>query len=142
MWRADGYFSLLLCRLASRCRAFRIPILPSILRRLSIIFGQVHIGAPVVLEPGIILPHGQVVIDGITTIGSGTIIRPFCTIGLIEGEYLGPTIGKNVVIGTGAKVLGPIKIGNGAVIGANAVVIKSVAPRRTVVGIPAKELDR
>jgi serine O-acetyltransferase len=49
-----------------------------------------------------------------------------------------PTIGDGVVIGSGAQVLGPIEIGEGAKIGANSVVTKDVAPGQTVVGIPAK----
>ena len=49
-----------------------------------------------------------------------------------------PTIGSGVVIGSGAQVLGPIEVGEGAKIGANSVVTKDVAPGQTVVGIPAK----
>ena len=49
-----------------------------------------------------------------------------------------PTFGDNVVIGSGAQVLGPIEVGEGARVGANAVVTKDVAPSSTVVGIPAK----
>ncbi len=49
-----------------------------------------------------------------------------------------PTIGSGVVIGSGAQVLGPIEIGEGAKIGANSVVTKDVAPSSTVVGIPAR----
>jgi len=49
-----------------------------------------------------------------------------------------PTIGSNVVIGSGAQVLGPIEVGEGAKIGANSVVTKDVAAGSTVVGIPAK----
>lgn len=49
-----------------------------------------------------------------------------------------PTLGSNVVVGAGAKVLGPIVVGDGARIGANSVVVKSVPPGRTAVGIPSK----
>ena len=50
-------------------------------------------------------------------------------------------IGRNVHIGTGAKVLGPVTIGEGSVIGANAVATRDVAPHQTVVGIPAEVLQ-
>jgi len=50
----------------------------------------------------------------------------------------GPTIGRNVKIGTGAKIVGPVTIGDGARIGANAVVVDDVAARTTVVGVPSK----
>lgn len=136
-WEADAFPALILWRVATRLRGWGIPILPHILRRFSIIGAQLHIGAPVILGPGIVFPHGQVVIDGITHIQSGAIIRPFVTIGLLEGEFTGPKIGKNAMIGTGAKVLGPVVLGENVKIGANAVVIDNVADRATVVGVPA-----
>lgn len=130
IWEADAYLALLLIRAAARMRAHGIPILPLVCRRLAIVTAQVHIGAPVILEPGIILPHGQVVIDGLTEVGSGAIIRPFVTIGLRDGDYQGPTIGKNVRIGTGAKIIGPIKVANRSAIRANAVVAKDFQPQK------------
>jgi serine O-acetyltransferase len=98
---------------------------------------QVCIGNPVVIEPGIYIAHGQVVIDGFTKIGSGVVILPWVTIGLKAGNFQGPMIESDVQIGTGAKVIGPITIGKGAIVGANAVVIKNVADLQTVAGIPA-----
>ncbi len=65
-------------------------------------------------------------------------IRPFVTIGLKEGQLEGPTIGRNVMIGTGAKVLGPITVGQKAKIGANAVVVKDVPDEATVIGVPGE----
>ena len=53
-----------------------------------------------------------------------------------------PTIGNNVIVGAGAKVLGDILIGDGARVGANAVVVRAVEPGVTVVGIPARPVDR
>lgn len=52
-----------------------------------------------------------------------------------------PTLGKGVVVGAGAKILGPITIGDGAKVGSNAVVVKDVPPGATAVGIPARILD-
>ena len=52
----------------------------------------------------------------------------------------GPTIGRGVFVGTGARVLGPIQLGDGAQIGANAVVVKDVPAGAVVVGIPAGPL--
>lgn len=138
IWEADGFSALLLIRLASAFRSWGFPVLPTLLRRFAIIIAQVHVGAPVILEPGIVLPHGQVVIDGIVRIGSGAVIRPFVTIGLAEGEFEGPTIGRGAKIGTGAKVLGPITIGANVKVGANAVVISDVPDDATVVGVPGR----
>lgn len=140
IWQADGFLPLLLWRVGTWFRARSVPFVPMICRRLAIMIGQVHIGAPVILEPGIVLPHGQVVIDGLVQIGTGSIIRPFVTIGLIEGKFVGPTLGRRVVVGTGAKILGPVTIGDGAKIGANAVVLRDVAREGTAVGIPARDV--
>lgn len=137
IWLADGYFPLVMIRLGIKLRAWGVPLLPTVCRRVAIVFGQVHIGAPVVLEPGVFLPHGQVVIDGIVHVGADCVIRPFVTIGLKEGTYEGPTIGRGTMIGTGAKVLGPIAIGQNVKVGANAVVVRDVADGATVTGVPA-----
>ena len=52
-----------------------------------------------------------------------------------------PTLGDNVVVGAGAKILGPLQVGNGAKVGSNAVVVKDVPPGATAVGIPARILE-
>ena len=77
------------------------------------------------------------VIDGITEIGSRARIAPFVTIGLAPGSIVGPTIGGDVQIGTGAQVLGRVEIGDAAVVGANAVVVGDVGAGVTVAGTPA-----
>jgi serine O-acetyltransferase len=101
-------------------------------------FAQISIGDPVVVEPGVYVIHGQVVIDGLAEIGSGTMIAPFVTIGLRAGDVRGATIERDVNIGTGAKVIGPVRIGAGATIGANAVVVDDVPAGATAVGAPAR----
>jgi serine O-acetyltransferase len=99
---------------------------------------QVSIGDTVIIAPGLYLFHGQVVIDGLTEIGAGARIAPFVTIGLREGQFEGPTIESNVSIGTGAKIIGPIRVGHGARIGANAVVVTDIPAEATASGVPAK----
>ena len=138
LWQADGFMPLVFWRISTSLRARGVPFVPMIFRRLAIMTGQVYIGAPVILEPGIVLPHGQVVIDGLVQIGSGAIIRPFVTIGLVEGNYVGPTLERRVVVGTGAKILGPVTVGQGGKIGANAVVLQDVPAEATAVGVPAR----
>ena len=71
-------------------------------------------------------------------IARGMQIAPWVTIGLVEGNIPGPTIGENVVIGTGAKVIGPIIVGRDARIGANAVVVHDVPPTYDGGGVPAR----
>lgn len=84
------------------------------------------------------LPHPTgVVIHGEVLIGEDCMVMQQVTLGqLAEGEL--PVIGSRVYIGSGAKVLGPIKVGDGAQIGANAVVLRDVPPGATAVGVPAR----
>ena len=93
------------------------------------------------------MTHGNVVIDGRTRIGKHCQINPWVTIGLSNSRKLGfsadgPTIGDEVHIGTGAKILGPVTIGDHARIGANAVVVHDVPANTTVVGAPARVVGR
>lgn len=137
-WQSDAFAAQALYRLKARLQALGVPLLPRIAHRLAIASGQLYIGDPVVVQPGIYVLHGQVVIDGITEIGSGVTIAPFVTIGLRKGDVCGPTIRDHVQIGTGAKVIGRIEVGEGASIGANAVVLGDVSQGATVVGSPAR----
>lgn len=135
---SDAFIGLVLYRAKARLQALGIPLLPYVAHRLAIQTAGVAIGNPVLVEPGIYLPHGQVVIDGMVNIGRGAAIRPWVTVGLMEGNFQGPTIGRNVRIGTGAKILGPVTIGDGVSIGANAVVMIDVPAGATAVGVPAR----
>ena len=140
-WVSDAFLAQVFYRAKARLQYFRSPLIPTILHRLAMMHSQVCIGNPVVIEPGIYIAHGQVVIDGFAKIGSGVVIFPWVTIGLKAGNFQGPVIESGVHIGTGAKVIGPITIGKGAIVGANAVVIKNVADLQTVAGIPAAPID-
>lgn len=84
--------------------------------------------------------HG-IVFNNICHIGMGTVIYQNVTLGGINGRH-GPYIGKNCIVGAGAVILGDIRIGDYARIGANAVVLKDVPANSTAVGIPAKVLNR
>jgi serine O-acetyltransferase len=141
LWVSDAFAAQSLYRLKARLQALRVPILPRLAHRLAMALAQVSIGDSVVLAPGAYIIHGQVVIDGITEIGTRAVIAPFVTIGLRAGNLQGPTIESNVSIGTGAKLIGPIRIGTGATVGANSVVVDDVAPGATVVGAPAQPRD-
>jgi serine O-acetyltransferase len=94
---------------------------------------------------GLMIDHGMGAVIGQTTvIGDDVLIYQGVTLG---GTDLGPgkrhpTIENHVVIGAGAKVLGDIRIGENSRIGANSVVIESVAPNSTVVGIPARRVSK
>ena len=101
---------------------------------------EIHPGA--VLGNGILIDHGMGVIIGETAVvGDRITIYHGTTLGGTgneKGIKRHPTVGNNVMIGSGAKVLGNINIGSNSKIGANAVVLNDVPEGATVVGIPAK----
>jgi serine O-acetyltransferase len=137
-WGSDSFFAQLMYRLKAAGQRRGVPLMPRLAHRLAMLTGQVTIGDPVVIQPGLHLLHGQIVIDGLVEIGSGAVIGPFVTIGLRPGDIVGPTIEEDVSIGTGAKVLGRVRVGAGASIAANAVVLDDVPAGATVVGAPAR----
>ena len=103
---------------------------------------EIHEGA--IIGKRLFIDHGMGVV-----IGETSVIGDNCTI--YHGVTLGgtgkdkkkrhPDIGSNVIIGCGAKILGPIVIGDNVKIGANSVVLKSVENNKTVVGIPATTVN-
>lgn len=100
---------------------------------------EIHPGA--VIGKGLFIDHGMGVVIGETAqIGDNVVIYHGVTLGG-TGKEKGkrhPTLGDNVVVGAGAKVLGPIYVGSNVKIGANAVVLKDVPCNATAVGVPAK----
>ena len=141
----ESWLAVFSYRLKLRLRNAGIPFLPGVCDLLSRALFRVQIGDHVVVARGLMMTHGNVVIDGRTRIGKNCQINPWVTIGLSNSKRLGfsidgPTIGDYVHIGTGAKVLGPIVVGDYARIGANAVVVSDVPANTTVVGIPARPL--
>lgn len=134
----DAFGALVLYRLKAACLRRGVPVVPRLAHRAAMTWAQLSIGDPVLVHPGVRIPHGQVVIDGFTVIHPGAKIRPFVTIGLKEGVLQGPTIEANVAIGTGAKVIGPITVGRDATVGANAVVVSDVPAGAVVTGVPAR----
>jgi len=109
------------------------------------IFTHIEIHPGAIIGKNLLIDHGSGVV-----IGETAIIGDNCTI--YQGVTLGgtgkekgkrhPTIGNNVFIGSGAKILGNITIGNNVKIGANSVVLKDIPDNVTVVGIPAKIIKK
>ena len=138
-----NWLPVLLYRLRVWLRRRHVPILPYACDLLMRAGWNVYIGDEARIDQGLYLSHGNVVIDGVVTIGRNCEINPWVTIGLSNSTRLGftlqgPTIGDHVSIGTGAKVLGPIGVGNNVKIGANAVVLVDVPDGATAVGVPAR----
>lgn len=92
---------------------------------------------------GLVLPHSSGIVIGATSIGNNVTIFQGVTLGAQEADMsydpdTRPSVGNGVTIGSGAKILGNVKIGNDVVIGANSVVLKDVYDSEVVGGIPAK----
>lgn len=88
---------------------------------------------------GLYIQHGFATMIAAKSIGENCWINQQVTIGY-KDNTTPPVIGNNVMIACGAKVLGPISVGDGAVIGANAVVIRDVEPGAVMGGVPAKRI--
>jgi serine acetyltransferase len=139
---ADDFLGLFLYRLRTALADAGVPIVPRLLQFASAQFSGIRIGSWVLLGEGAYFPHGQVILDGFTKVGRGATFAPWSGLGLVEGSFTGPTLGENVFVGTGAKILGPVTIGANARIGANAVVLSDVPAGATAIGRPARVVDR
>lgn len=127
-------------RLANKLYRLHVPVLPHILYRIIYLINNCHIHYATKIGRGTVVGYGGigVVIHKRAVIGEDCMISSNTTIGGRSGLVDVPVIGDRVYIGTGARVLGNIKIGNDVLIGANAVVISDVPDNAVVAGIPAK----
>ena len=139
-----GVHAILFHRLAHRVWKLKLYWLGRMISHLSRLLTGIEIHPGAVIGNRFFIDHGMGVV-----IGETAIIGDDCTI--YHGVTLGgtslkqgkrhPTLENRVVIGAGAKVLGPITIGSGAKIGSNAVVVKDIPSNATAVGIPARVVD-
>ena len=122
----------------------KIPFIPKLIELIIFLLYNSRIPSACQISSGSFFGYGGIgcVLHPRSVIGENVTIGTNVTVGGKSGHYNVPVIGNNVYIATGAKVLGPISIGNNVVIGANAVVINSVPDNCTVVGIPAKIINK
>ncbi|MGE0442809.1 MAG: serine O-acetyltransferase [Gemmatimonadales bacterium] len=133
----DATLSMIYYRLQQWSRRHGLTPLEFLFNRLNGVFCNCLIGRGAEFGRGFVMIHSTgVVINRLVRAGDYVFLEHQVTIGAEEGES--PRIGNNVFIGAGAKLIGPVDIGDGAKIGANAVVVKNVPPYATVVGIPGK----
>ena len=132
-----GYQAVLLHRLAHWFKSRGIPVLGPAIARWNQFLTGVDIGSGAVIGPGLMIVHGQgIVVGGYARIGSGVILLQQVTIGSpdpSQRETKMPVIGNDVFIGAGARVIGPVNIGDGSFIGVNAVVTQDVPAGSRVV---------
>ncbi|HHD2734898.1 serine O-acetyltransferase EpsC [Clostridium perfringens] len=131
---------LIFYRIAHGLYKIKLFFLARLISQLGRFFTGIEIHPGAKIGKGLFIDHGMGVVIGETAeIGDNVTIYHGVTLGG-TGKDKGkrhPTIGNNVIIGCGAKILGPISIGDGAKIGANSVVLKNVPKEKTAVGIPA-----
>ncbi|MDG3443166.1 serine O-acetyltransferase [Nitrospirillum amazonense] len=136
-----GLHAVLLYRLANHCWRNGWPTLGRFISHLARMGTGIEIHPGATIGEGFFIDHGMGVVIGETAeIGRNVHLYHAVTLGgtsLSKGKRH-PTVGDNVIIGAGAKILGAITIGSGARIGANAVVVADVAAGATMVGIPAR----
>ncbi len=133
----DGSQALALARLRQAARRHHVPIFGSIARRLQTALFGIEISKDARLGEGVLFLHTVgIVIGGDSQIGDRVMFLGSNTIGSVNKSAY-PKIGNDVVIGAGARILGPVTIGDGASIGANAVVLRDVPAGAVAVGVPA-----
>jgi len=136
-----GFHSILLHRVAHRLHTAGFPLLARIVSQINRTVTGIEIHPGATIGRRCFIDHGMGVVIGETTeIGDDVLLYQGVTLGG-TGKEKGkrhPTIGNNVVIGTGAKILGNITIGDHTKIGAGSVVIRSVPDHSTVVGVPGR----
>ena len=137
----SGLQAMVFHRISSFLLKARLPFFPRLLSQLAKFLTGIEIHPGATIGPGLFIDHGMGVVIGETSvIGKNVTLYQGVTLGG-TGKEKGkrhPNIGDNVVVGTGAKILGNITIGDNSYIGANAVVLKDVPPNSTVVGVPGR----
>ncbi|PIQ84046.1 MAG: serine O-acetyltransferase [Candidatus Omnitrophica bacterium CG11_big_fil_rev_8_21_14_0_20_63_9] len=137
----SGLHVIVCYRIAHTLERVNVPVAPRLIMTLARWLTGIEIHPAATIGRGLFIDHGMSVVVGATAvIGENVTIFQGVTLGG-TGKEKGkrhPTIGDNVVIGAGAKILGNITVGRDSMIGANAVVIRDVPEHSTVVGVPGR----
>ncbi|NDJ23721.1 serine O-acetyltransferase [Nostoc sp. B(2019)] len=140
-----GLHALCLHRLAHWLHCRGVGFIPRLISHIGRFLTGIEIHPGAEIGQGVFIDHGMGVVIGETAIvGDYTLIYQGVTLGGTgkESGKRHPTVGKDVVIGAGAKVLGNIQIGDRVRIGAGSIVLREVPSDRTVVGVPGRILSR
>ncbi len=141
----SGFHAIAFHRVNHALWKFGVPVLPRVLSQLARWLSGVEIHPAAKIGPGFFIDHGMGVVIGETAeIGPDCLLYQGVTLGG-TGKEKGkrhPTLGKGVVVGSGAKVLGNIRIGDYVKIGANSVVLTSVPDHSIVVGVPGRVIKK
>lgn len=136
-----GFHAIFLHRINHLLWNLGLPVIPRFLSHIGRFLTGIEIHPAAKIGPGLFIDHGMGVVIGETTeIGENVLLYQGVTLGG-TGKEKGkrhPTLGNNVTVGAGAKILGAIKIGNNSIIGANSVILKDVPDNSISVGVPGR----
>lgn len=136
-----SFWAMLFHRFGHALNAIGLPFVPRLLSQVARFLTGIEIHPGARIGGGLFIDHGMGVVIGETAvIGTDVTLFHGVTLGGVDARpgRRHPQLGDSVLVGAGAKILGPITIGNGARIGAQAVVLADVPPHTTAVGIPAQ----
>lgn len=137
----QGLHALVSHRVAHFFYKMRLVFLARLMSQISRFVTGIEIHPGARIGKGFFIDHGMGIVIGETSIiGDNVLLYQGVTLGGtgLEEEKRHPTVGNNVVIGAGAKILGNITVGDNSYVGANAVVVKDVPPNSTIVGVPGR----
>jgi len=131
-----------LCRAGRAAMLAGIPILPKLFTYANVVLFGLEVTPKCEIGPGIFFAHPVGCVIGAWRVGSNVTLFQGVGLGARRTDMgfhpeLRPEVGNNVILGAGCKVLGPCHIGDNVTVGANSLVLSSVEPNRTVLGIPA-----
>lgn len=140
-----GFQALLMHRIAHKLAYWKVPFIPRYISYWTRIFTGIEIHPKASIGNRFFIDHGEGVVIGETAIiGDDVLVYQQVTLGGTGSEHgkRHPTLGNNVIVGAGAKVLGNITIGDNVRIGAGSVVIEDVPSNSTVVGVPGRVVQQ
>ena len=140
------FLPIVLLRTSRAAMLAGIPGLPKLLTYANLVLFGLEVTPKCEIGPGLFLPHPVGCIIGAARLGRNVSVLHGVVVGALQFDMefrpeLRPEIGDNVLLGTGCKVLGSMRIGDNAIIGANSLVLDSVEPNTTVVGSPARAVS-
>ncbi len=140
-----GVWAIILHRIAHLLFTLKIPFIPRLISHVSRFLTGIEIHPGAKIGRGFFIDHGHSVVIGETAeIGENVLIYQQVTLGgtgLSAGKRH-PTLGNNIFVGAGAKILGPISIGDNSMIGAGSIIVKDVPDSSVVVGNPGHVIKR
>jgi cysteinyl-tRNA synthetase len=141
----SGFHAVFIHRITHRLWKLNVPLLPRLLSQLARFLTGIEIHPAARIGTGIFIDHGAGVVIGETAeVGEGCLLYQGVTLGG-TGKEKGkrhPTLGKDVVVGAGTKILGNITVGDYVKIGANSVLLRSVPDHSIVVGVPGRVIKK